>query len=359
MEKELTQQKETATETEVPRSDVAEKKEMKNLIALAILLGGLFMGSLFVDIAQMVSGSGFSLRALKDAGVVEAAGKTWVAYHDPKVNVEVITDSTCGDSCDPSQAIVWLRRVLPTIVGNEVDYNEEAGKQLAEKLGVNSLPAFVFSSDITNTDFYLQAESLFTKQDDNRYVLDTAQLGIPAGKFLSLPEVGENVPVLGSKEAKVRIVEYSDFQCPYCRAFHPVLKQALDEYKDQVAFVYKHLPLSFHAQANNAALASECANEQGKFFEYGDMLFAKQDEWSKTQGTQKFKDYAARMGLKVAQFNQCLDEQKYQDKVNADSDEATKFGVSGTPGTFVNGQFIGGLTTLDEVKRVIDEELAK
>jgi protein-disulfide isomerase len=358
MEKNETLQEEKTEETSEAAPE-AQANKIQNLTALSILLGGLFVGSLFVDAVQLVSKSGFSPRALKEANVVEAVGKTWVAYTDPKVSVQVITDKECGDKCDPSQALVWMRRILPTMNAVQTDYNGEEGKALAEKAGVNSLPAFIFSSEIDRTEFFAQAESLFTKQEDNRYLLDTAQLGIPAGKFLALPEITDQDIRMGSTEAKVRIVEYSDFQCPYCKAFHPVLKQALEQYKDQVVFSYKHLPLSSHPQANNAALASECANEQGKFFEYGDMLFARQDEWGKTQGVQKFKDYAARMGLKTSQFNSCLDDKKYQEKVDANAAEAQKFGVSGTPGTFVNGQFIGGLTTIDEVKQVIDEELAK
>jgi predicted DsbA family dithiol-disulfide isomerase len=361
MEKEQIRQDDLGTSG----SDVAEetlsdgKKTVQNLASAAILLAGLFVGSLFVDIAQLLSGQGFSPRALKEASVVEAVGKTWVAYSEPRVSVRVITDSACGDACDPSQALVWMRRILPTLTAVQVDYNEAEGKALAEKAGVNSLPAFVFSSEIDRTEFFSQAQTLFARQDDGHYVLDAVRLGVPAGKFLSLPEVSDRDIQAGPKDAKVKIVEFSDFQCPYCKAFHPVLKQALDEYEDRILFSYKHLPLSFHPQANNAALASECANEQGKFFEYGDMLFARQDEWSKSEGTSKFKEYASRIGLRASQFNQCLDDRKYQDKVDADTAEAQKFGVSGTPGTFVNGQFIGGLTTAEEVKRIVDEELAK
>lgn len=133
----------------------------------------------------------------------------------------------------------------------------------------------------------------------------------------------------------------------------------LAEYKDKVLFTYKQFPLSFHPQANNAALASECAHEQGKFAEYAENLFLRQDEWSKTEGVQKFKDYAVRFGMKSVQFNQCLDSKKYQDKVNADTEEGKRFGVNGTPGTFINDQFVNGAVSIDELKKTIDEQLAK
>lgn len=336
-----------------------ESRKVQNLTAALILIAGLFIGSLFVDIMQLTTGSGFSESVTRKVNVLESGGKTWVAYADPVVHLDVVTDPTC-EKCAPDQALTWLRRIMPTLVAREVDYNTPEGKAMIEKAGAMSLPAFVFSSEVADTDMFVQAETLFTKQSDGkRYLLSTEQLGIPAGKLLALPEIKESDIQTGPRDAKVKIVEYSDFQCPYCRLIHPAMQQVLKEYEGKVLFSYKQFPLSFHPQANNAALASECANEQGKFAEYGDHLFAKQDEWSKTTGTQKFKDYAVKLGIKAVQFNQCLDNKKYQDKINADTEEGQKFGVSGTPGTFVNDQFIGGAVSLDELKKTIDAELAK
>ena len=133
----------------------------------------------------------------------------------------------------------------------------------------------------------------------------------------------------------------------------------LGEYSGKVLFVYKHFPLNFHLQAENAALASECANEQGKFVAYGDKLFETQSEWQNTKDTQKFKTYALQMGLISSQFNKCLDDKKYQSKIERGKSEGASFGVSGTPATFVNGQFKNGAISYDELKKTIEEELAK
>lgn len=351
---------ETVKPTEVDAATHTKEvtKKTQNLIAAVILLAGLFAGSLFVDIAQLVKGSGFSDSVVKKVNVLEAGGKTWVAYTDPIVRLDVITDTTC-EKCAPDQALVWLRRIMPTLVAHQIDYNTEEGKTMIAKSGAISLPAFIFAEDANKTEMFSQAESLFAKQDDKRYLLSTDQLGIPAGKLLVFPEIKDSDIQTGSKDAKIKIVEYSDFQCPYCRLFHPALKQALAQYKDNVQFSYKQFPLSFHPRANDAALASECANEQGKFMDYADNLFAKQDEWTKTADNKKFKDYAVVFGLKSAQFNSCLDDKKYQDKVNLDLEEGKKFGISGTPGTFVNDQFLGGAVSIDELKKIIDAELAK
>lgn len=334
-----------------------DKQKVKNLSALAILLAGLFLGSLFVDFAQLLTGKGFSRSAVKNYDLLETGGKTWVAYTDPKVAVQVITDRTCAE-CDPSEALVWLRRVVPTLEVSSIESDSDSGKSLIDRFGVATVPAFIFSNSVTQTDFYSQASSLFT-QEDGKYFFDMGRIGLPVGKYLKLPEIGDGDIALGSKDAKVVIIEFSDFQCPYCKAFHKDLMSTLKAYGDKVLYVYKNLPLSIHLQAENAALAGECANEQGKFQVYADNLFAKQDEWAKTTGTQRFKDYSWRFSMNGRQFAKCLDTKKYQDKVDADKTEAAGFSITGTPGTFVNGTFLSGAVGVDVLKATIDAELAK
>ena len=106
------------------------KKRYQNLFAVAIILGGLFLGSLFVDFLQLVRGEGFSSGAAETHNVLETADKTWVAYEDPKVELTVITDQKCS-SCDPNEALVWLRRVVPTLEATKVDISDDFGGKLA------------------------------------------------------------------------------------------------------------------------------------------------------------------------------------------------------------------------------------
>ncbi|MDP2837942.1 MAG: thioredoxin domain-containing protein [Candidatus Moranbacteria bacterium] len=335
----------------------SKKSHSKNLFALCIIFGGLFLGSLFIDLVQLISGEGFSPWATRNHNVLETTGKTWVGYGDPKVTLQVITDKDCT-ACDPSEALVWLRRVVPTIEVTRIDMNDELGKQLAERSGVVTIPAFIFSKDILHTSFYSQASSLFQPRD-GRYFFDMSKIGLPAGRYLKLPTVGENAIVSGPQDAKVTIVEFSDFECPYCKTFHKDLKQVAAAYGDQVRLVYKHLPLSFHVQAENAAIAAQCANEQGKFDIYADYLFTKQTEWSKTSGLQKFKDYAWWLKLDFRAFSSCLDSEKYKDKVAKDKEEAANLLISATPATFVGGTFLDGAVTADDIKQAIEAELAK
>lgn len=336
---------------------MTDVQKTKNLSAIAIILAGLFVGSLFVDFVQLALGRGFSGRAVANYDLLETGGKTWVAYHDPKVTVQVITEQDCIE-CDPSEALTWLRRVMPTLEASPIESGSALGALLIERFRVTTLPAFIFSSSVANTDFYAQASSLFD-EEDRRYFFDMGKIGLPVGKYLRLPEVGDTDIMIGPKDALVRIIEYSDFQCPYCKAFHADMSKVLQEYDGKILFVYKHLPLSFHLQADSAALAASCAAEQGKFQAYADNLFARQDEWGKTVGTQKFKDYSWRFGLNGRTFAECLDTQKYRGKVDADMAEAARFSISGTPGTFVNGTFLPGAVGYDALKQAIDAELAK
>jgi len=334
-----------------------QKRKIKNYLSVIILLAGLLIGSVFVDIAQFFGQQGVSPRVLKNVDIFPFEGKTWVAFSEPVVNLQVVTDRGC-QACDPTEPLKWLKRVMPTVLAKNIDINSAQGKDLIDKLKIKSLPAFVFDDTVTKTDVYGQAQEIFTKANGN-YLMDTQQVGIKAGKYLSTPAVSDDDPQIGPKDAKVKVVLFSDFQCPYCKAFHDTFRKAEAAYKDKVLFVYKYLPLDFHAQAQNAAMAAECANDQEKFWEMADKLYSSQDDWSKTTGSLRFKAYAMMLGLNATKFNQCVDTNQFKDKIDADKQMASDFGISGTPAFFVNDQFFGGVVSYDELKKALDGELAK
>lgn len=161
-------------------------------------------------------------------------------------------------------------------------------------------------------------------------------------------------PTQGPANAPVEMVEFSDFQCPYCLAVHATVKQVLEAYGDRLRFVYRHYPLPNHANARPAAEAAECANEQGKFWAYHDRLFADQTRLNDSG----LKSSAADLGLDVEKFNACLDSHKYRDVVDADVRDGNEAGVTGTPAFFINGRVLVGAHPIDAFKRLIDEELA-
>lgn len=166
----------------------------------------------------------------------------------------------------------------------------------------------------------------------------------------------------GAKKPQLTLVEFSDFQCPFCQRFHPTMQQVMRDYGDKVAWVYRHFPLSFHVNAQISAEASECAAEQNKFWEYADKLF----EVAQSDGTglakADLKKYAAELGLNTSNFNSCLDSGKYTNKVNADLNEGTSVGVTGTPGTILidkngNTRLVSGAVPYEQIKGVIDAAL--
>lgn len=168
----------------------------------------------------------------------------------------------------------------------------------------------------------------------------------------------EGEPSLGSPEAKVTIVEFSDFQCPFCARYtletFPQIKQ---EFVDtgKIKMVFKNFPLANHANAKIAAEASECANDQGKFWEYKSTLFRDQQALAASD----LKKYAKDLGLDETTFNSCLDSKKYSDEVSGDLEDGLSAGVTGTPTFFINGEKLVGAYPFSEFQRIINQKLAE
>jgi|TARA_B100001971_G_scaffold203573_1_gene218640 protein-disulfide isomerase len=163
--------------------------------------------------------------------------------------------------------------------------------------------------------------------------------------------------VQGNFESPVTIIEFSDFQCPFCQSFHPTLQKILAEFPNQVRWVYRHFPLDqIHPQARPAAEASECAAEQGKFWEFADGLFENQSRL----GESFYKELASQLGLNSNQFESCISSRKYKDKVESDYQEGIKIGVRGTPGSFINGEPVpGGAVPYNTLKAAVERVLSQ
>ncbi len=164
-------------------------------------------------------------------------------------------------------------------------------------------------------------------------------------------------PALGPANAPVTLVEFSDFQCPFCARFYPTLHRLAETYGDKLRIVYRQYPIaSLHANAIKAAEASLCAHDQGKFWEAHDLMFQEQNRLT----VRELKVMASRLGLKQQEFDQCLDTGRYTEKVQNDIAAAARVGATGTPALFVNGIPVeGGAVPYETVARVIDAELAR
>jgi protein-disulfide isomerase len=166
-------------------------------------------------------------------------------------------------------------------------------------------------------------------------------------------EVG-SAPVLGPRNAPVTIVEWSDFQCPFCGRVEPTLQQIRDEYKGKIRLAWKNQPLSFHQNAMPAAEAAMAAHEQGKFWEFHDELFKRQNEL----GPALYDDVAKKLGLDLNKFRASIESHRHTQQIQADMTAGTAVGAGGTPTFFINGKKLVGAQPLESFKQVIDAELA-
>ena len=162
-------------------------------------------------------------------------------------------------------------------------------------------------------------------------------------------------PVFGPDSARVEIIEFSDFQCPYCQRLTETLQELKEEYGDDIRLVFKDYPLPNHAEAFKAAEAGLCANEQGKFWELHDAMFENQNEL----GVDALKRQVGALGLDQAAFDSCLDSDRFADEVRADLLQGQGLGVSSTPTVFVNGRAVLGAAPFATFDQIIREELAR
>jgi len=168
--------------------------------------------------------------------------------------------------------------------------------------------------------------------------------------------------IIGAKNAKVTLIEYSDFECPFCKRHYTTLEDVLKAYPNDVRLVYRHYPLSFHENAMKEAEATECAAELGgndAFWKYYHKIFTLSPGGGTGFALDRLVPTAKEIGLDEKKFKECLDSGKYVAKVNQEMAEGAASGVQGTPGTFVNGQLVEGAQPLATFKAMIDAELKK
>jgi protein-disulfide isomerase len=180
----------------------------------------------------------------------------------------------------------------------------------------------------------------------------TAALTAPAPKATDM--------TYGNPKAKVVVTEYADFQCPGCGAYYPILKQLTQQYKDKILFVYRFFPLEqIHKNALAASEAGYAASLQGKFWPMHDLLFAHQTDWAElADPTPNFVDYAKLAGLNVDQFQKDYTSDKVAKYIKSQEQAALDLGLPGTPSMFINGKQIQNPQSLNDFKKLIDQQLA-
>jgi len=170
-------------------------------------------------------------------------------------------------------------------------------------------------------------------------------------ELLRLDVQADDDPYLGAKDAKITLVVFADYQCSFCSKAQSTLKDLLGKRKDTLKLVFRDLPLASHKNAKIAAEAAECADEQGKFWEYNDLLFENQH----SLGIESLKEFAKNTGLDTKEFNNCLNSGRQTPEVEKDIADAQLAGIMGTPAILINGYYVSGLTSLAYLEEIIDD----
>jgi protein-disulfide isomerase len=168
--------------------------------------------------------------------------------------------------------------------------------------------------------------------------------------------------VLGNRQANLKLVEYGDYQCPFCSVFYPVTKQVIEKYGDKISFQYRHFPLNqIHENAYAATRAAEAAHEQGKFWEMHDLIYVNQQSWSQSSSaTSIFEGYAQQLKLDIAQYKEDFASSEINARINADKAEFNKTKLTASTPTFIlNGKKIQPEPSLESFSKIIDEALEK
>lgn len=183
---------------------------------------------------------------------------------------------------------------------------------------------------------------------------ETSKISVEQDKLL----IRNDSYVKGTKDAKVTIVEFGDFECPACGATYPIVTQLLNEYKGKVNFAFREFPLPSHPNGPIGAEVAEAAGAQGKFFEMYDALYQNQKEWGEDKNPmQFFEKYAKNIGLDVAKFKSDVEGKKFDAKIQSDISDGNTLGVSATPTFFLNGEKITGGLPYDQFKTKIEAAL--
>lgn len=300
---------------------------------------------------------------------------TWVWYSHYQIakikNLPVIQESVTKSK--PFQAIFvsdeanfWKTvEQIKTKIFKTMKYkvvNSESAKWMAliKKFDAKYLPLMVTWPAIKTSEIkdYLSQLAVEKDWEFSVNIWDMGwQIQVDISKsYLKIPKILAHDPVKWPKDAKVTLIEISDFECPYCeKLYNNAYKKITAKYWNEIKFVFKHLPLWFHKNAQKAAEASQCANKEWKFWEMHDKLFENQKELS----VKNYKKWAWEMWLNKTAFNKCLDSWETEAEVKANAAQAGSFWIQWTPWVFINNKFVNWAYPFETFEKLIEAELAK
>ncbi len=361
-------------------------------LAGTIIFAGAFIGSVFCDFIpssnidsskKIIRSDGstyVSVKNLTEEFKVELetdnefavyGGKTWIPVPGSPVELVILTDPTCGKKCNTTQSLGSLRQaVTPALLAREVDINSDEGKDLQEKFEVTAIPQYIFGAGIEdhktpdNELFVIKSAEILNGPIDGMYLLNGSRVGFKPGKFIEMPDFADLDDEPKKGNGKVRVVEFTDYQCPYCKRLFDQNKDLIDRLIDEgkIEYVMKDFPLGFHKEAVTVHVAANCAQKlEGNeaYWNMHEKIFDNQRVWSgKGEGAKaEMKKYAQELVLDETAFDECVNDKDMVAEVKADQAEGAKYGVSGTPALFIGKQVMPGAIGPKAFEDAVNSEL--
>ncbi len=371
-----------------------------------ILFAGAFLGSLYVDLtgssnevnpvecpknndfiadqkAVRTAGKTFvSVKNLDEDFLVELGktknqdegqfvvygGKTWIPVPGSPIEVIALTDLECK-ACDLQSPIASLRQnSTPALLVRTVEVDSKEGKSLVKKFDIKSIPQFILADgteELVLPDgkkFVESAANVLIKKDA-LYLLDASKVGFKLGQFIEAPTFADldSEPVQG-KGGKVRVVEFTDYQCPYCKRLHDNNKEVIDKLvkAGKIEYILKDFPLAFHKEAVSAHKAANCVLREGDNEDYWNMnalIFKNSEAWN-GKGPETANNYFIGLAKDLdVEIVDCMADKTLEAEIAADIEEGQKYGVSGTPALFIGNSVMPGAIDAATFEQAVENAL--
>ncbi len=376
-----------------------EKIENKPLLWFftTLLFAGLFLGNLYVNytksldkeidttqkIIRMDGQTFVSVKNLDEDFLVELNktkegenqfvvydNKTWIPISGEPVEAIVLTSSSCK-SCETVNSINALRQnITPALLVRTVEAVSEEGKNLIKKFNLKSIPQFILADGIeklktkNNKKFIEESKEILIKKD-NLYLLDGVKVGFKVGEFIETPSFAnlDSEPVQG-KGGKVQVVEFTDYQCPYCKRLHDNNKELINKLvqEGKIEYIVKDFPLGFHKESVFAHKAANCVLHEGnndKYWAMNGLIFDNNQAWvnkGKQEAVKYFISLAKDLDLDITN---CMEDKTFENEIAEDIAEGQKYGVSGTPALFIGKTVMPGAIDATTFEKAVEAEIKK
>ncbi len=352
------QSSEKVKETPKPMQDIAYSEEGK-----AVTVDG----NLYVSANKIEEG--LRVELAKGSELAVYGGKTWIPVPGNPIEVIAVTDKTCT-TCNITNDIAALRQnITPALLVRTVDVRSEEGKKLMSDFAIKTVPQYILGDGVESFKgadgklFVEAAKEVLTKKD-GKYAIIGAKTGFKSQKFIAPPAFADldKEPVKG-KGGKVRVVEFTDYQCPFCKRLHDTNKTLIDRLvkEGKIEYIVKDFPLGFHAEAPSAHKAANCVlQESGNeaYWKMNNLIFENGASWQKI-GPDKALDYfvleADKLGVDIAE---CVKSTAIDEEIKADQTEGSTYGVSGTPALFIGKSIMPGAIDATTFEAAVEAEMA-